>query len=90
MLQYMKTIADYADVCEFNFNGVCHFLRRCKSALVDSFQLILSKAVEYCLQHQHKVIHLVCSCAQVCSAKTLFVSDSANFVAAKIKLPSDF
>ena len=33
---------------------------------------------------------LLCPCVPVCSAKTTFVSDSANFVATKIKPPSDF
>ena len=89
----MGTIADCADVCEFNFLMVCaifsggarvHWLILFNSFLAKQLNIVCSintKLFTYCtLAHRFVQPKLA----------TIYVSDSANFVAAKIKLPSDF
>ena len=74
---------DYCkDVCECNFLGVraifsgdatVHWLILFNSFLAKQLNIVCSINTK-----------LLCPYAQVCSAKTTYVLDSANFVAAKI------
>ena len=74
---------DYCkDVCEFNFLMVCAiFSGGARVHWLILFNSFLAKQLNIACSINTK---LLCPWVPVCSAKTTYVSDSANFVAAKI------